>query len=94
VLIEHPLSAESKQVESGLKSLAKRQTKTGAWKGLPFYHTFHALSRAHQASAKKQFKKALPSVVKRQNRDGSWGRKERETETFLVLDALKNTGAL
>ncbi len=90
MLIEHPLSTESKQVESGLKYLAKRQTKTGAWKGFPFYHTFHALSRARQALAKKQFKKAFPSVVKRQNRDGSWGRKEQETETFLVLDALKN----
>ncbi len=94
MLIEHPLSAESKQVESGLKYLTKRQTITGAWKGFPFYHTFHALSRAHHAAAKKQFKKALPSVVRRQNKDGSWGRKERETETFLILDALKNVGAL
>jgi len=94
MLIEHPLSAESKQVKSGLKSLAKRQTKTGAWKGFPFYHTFHALSRAHHALAKKQFKRALPAVVKRQNKDGSWGRKEQETETFLVLDALKNAGAM
>jgi hypothetical protein len=92
VLIEHPLSTESKQVNSGLKYLAKRQTKTGAWKGFPFYHTFHAISRAHYASAEKQFKKAFPSVVKRQNKDGSWGRKEQETETFLVLDALKNAG--
>ncbi len=94
MLIEHPLSTESKQVNSGLKYLAKRQTKTGAWKGFPFYHTFHALSKARHALAKKQFKKAFPSVVKRQNRDGSWGRKEQETETFLVLDALKNAGAM
>ncbi len=94
MLIEHPLSTESKQVKSGLKYLAKRQTKTGAWKGFPFYHTFHALSRARHALAKKQFKKAFPSVVKRQNKDGSWGRKEQETETFLVLDALKNAGAM
>ncbi len=35
-------------------------------------------------------KKAVPQVIKRQNEDGSWGRKEQETETFLVLDALKN----
>ncbi|MFQ6086956.1 MAG: prenyltransferase/squalene oxidase repeat-containing protein [Candidatus Bathyarchaeia archaeon] len=94
MLIEHPLSAGSKQVESGLRYLAKRQTKTGAWKGFPFYHTFHALSRARHALAEKQFKKALPSVVKRQNKDGSWGRKEQETVTFLVLDALKNAGAM
>ncbi len=94
MLIEHSLSAESKRVESGLKYLAKRQTKTGAWKGFPFYHTFHALSRAPHVLAKKQFKKALPSVVRRQNRDGSWGRKERETETFLALDALRNAGAM
>lgn len=94
MLIEHPLSTESKQVESGLKYLDKRQTKTGAWKGFPFYHTFHALSRANHALAKKQFKKAFPSVVKRQNKNGSWGRKERETGTFLVLDALKNAGTM
>ena len=94
MLIEHPLSRESKQVESGLKYLARRQTKTGAWKGFPFYHTFHALSRAHHALAKNQFTKAFPSVVKRQNKDGSWGRKEQETETFLVLDALNNAGAM
>ncbi len=93
MLIEHPLSMESKQVKSGLKALAKRQTKTGAWKGFPFYHTFHALSRAHDALAKKQFKTPLPLVVKRQNKDGSWGRKQPETETFLVLDALKNAAS-
>ncbi len=94
ILIEHPLSTESKQVESGLKFLARRQTKTGAWKGFPFYHTFHALSRAHHALARRQFKKAFPSVVRRQNNDGSWGRKEQETETFLVLDALNNAGSM
>ena len=90
VLIEHPLSRESIQVENGLKCLAKHQTKTGAWKGFPFYNTFHALSRGDHVSAKKQLKKAFPSVIRRQNKDGSWGRKERVTATFLVLDALKN----
>jgi hypothetical protein len=44
ILIEHPLSAISKQVEDGLRYFAKRQTKTGTWKGYPFYHTFHALN--------------------------------------------------
>ena len=94
VLIEHPLSAESKQVNSGLEHLAKLQTRTGAWRGFPFYHTFHALSRARHAVAKKQFERAFPTVIKRQNKDGSWGRKEQETETFLVLDALKNAGTI
>lgn len=94
MLIEHPLSAESKQVNSGLEYLAKLQTKTGAWKGFPFYHTFHALSRARHTVAKKQLEKAFPSVIKRQNKDGSWGKKEHETETFLVLDALKNAGTI
>jgi len=93
MLIEHPLSAESKQVESGLKYFAKRQTRTGAWKDFPFYHAFHALSRSRHELARKQFKKALSSVIRRQNKDGSWGRKEQETETFLVLDALKNAEA-
>ncbi|MGD8507126.1 MAG: hypothetical protein PVF15_10770 [Candidatus Bathyarchaeota archaeon] len=94
ILIEHPLSRESKQAESGLKYLARRQTKRGAWKAFPFYHTFHALSRANHALAKKQLRKAFPLVVNRQNEDGSWGRKEQGTETFLVLDALKNAGVL
>jgi len=92
MLIEHPLSKESKQVKSGVKYLAKRQTKSGAWKGFPFYHTFHALSRAHHTLAKKQLEKAFQSVLRRQNKDGSWGRKNQETEMFLVLDALKNSG--
>lgn len=92
LLIEHPLSKESTPVENGLKHLAKLQTKTGAWKGLPFYHTFHALSRADAPLAKEQLEKALPSVVRRQNEDGSWGRKEEETASFLVLDALRNIG--
>lgn len=92
LLIEHPLSAESKQVNNGLEHLAKLQTKTGAWKGFPFYHTFHALSRARHDVAKRQLERALHTVIKRQNKDGSWGRKEQETETFLVLDALKNAG--
>jgi len=90
ILIEHPLSRDSKQVEKGLEYLAKCQTKSGAWKGLPFYHTFHSLSRSHHVLAKEQISKAFPSLVKKQNQDGSWGRKERETATFLVLDALKN----
>jgi hypothetical protein len=94
MLIEHPLSKESAPVENGLKHLAKLQTKTGAWKGLPFYHTLHALSRADAPLAKEQLREALPSVVRRQNEDGSWGREERETTTFLVLDALRNTGDL
>jgi hypothetical protein len=93
MLIEHPLSEESKQAEDGVKYLARRQTKTGAWKGFPFYHTLHALSRSSNELAKKQVKKALPSALKRQNKNGSWGKKETETEAFLVLDALKNTGA-
>jgi hypothetical protein len=94
MLIEHPLSKKSIQVESGLKHFANRQTKTGAWQGFPFYHTFHALSRSNHILAKKQFEKAFQFVVKRQNKNGSWGRKEQETETFLVLDALKNAGAM
>jgi len=94
MLIEHPLSRESKQVESGLEFLAKRQIKTGAWEGFPFYHTFHALSRSHHVLAREQSEKAFPSVIRRQNKDGSWGRKKRETETFLVLDALKNGSAV
>jgi hypothetical protein len=90
ILIEHPLSKKSKQVESALNHFADLQSKTGTWKGLPFYHTFHALSKANDTLAKKQLSKALPSVIRRQNKDGSWGRKEPQTETFLVLDALKN----
>jgi hypothetical protein len=94
ILIEHPLSTESEQVKSGLRYLAKWQTKNGTWKKFPFYHTFHALSRARHALARKQIEKAFPLIVKRQNKDGSWGRRGRETETFLVLDALKNFGSI
>jgi hypothetical protein len=90
ILIEHPLSCESQQVKDALDYFAKRQTKTGAWKCYSFYHMFHALSRAKHASAKQQLEKALPLVIRRQNRDGSWGKKEPETTTFLVLDALQN----
>ena len=52
------------------------------------------MSRAEQPLAKKQVQKALQSVVKRQNADGSWGSKAKETESFLVLDALRNAGYL
>jgi hypothetical protein len=89
VLMEHPLSAHSQQVEDGIKYLARRQTSRGTWKAFPFYHTFHALSRASNELARKQLEKALPLVVKRQSQNGSWGRKESETETFLVLTALR-----
>lgn len=94
LLIEHPLSGKSTPVEKGLKHLAKLQTKTGTWNGLPFYHTFHALSRANSALAVEQLKNAFPSVIRRQNKDGSWGRKHKETAIFLVLDALRNTSGL
>jgi hypothetical protein len=39
--------------------------------------------------AEEYLKKALPSVFRRQNEDGSWGRKEKETSSFLVLDASR-----
>jgi hypothetical protein len=93
-LIEHPLSACSTPTEKGIRTLARLQTKRGSWKGFPFFHTFHALSRAEHPVAKKQVKRALASVVKRQKTDGGWGEKERETESFLVLDALKNIGSM
>jgi hypothetical protein len=64
MLIEHPLSRESKQVESGLEFLAKRQTKTGAWKGFPFYHTFHALSRSHYALQRSSLKKLFHQLLR------------------------------
>lgn len=94
MLIEHPLSARSKRVREGLKYLAGRQTKTGAWKGYPFYHTFQGISRAKSKVARMQIENALPSVIRRQNKDGSWGKKDRESSTFLVLDGLRNAGAL
>ena len=94
MLIEHPLSAESKQVESGLEYFARLQTKLGVWKGFSFFPAFHALSRAKNIMAKEQVEKAFPSVCKRQNENGSWGRREQETETFLVLDGLKNAGII
>ena len=94
MLIEHPLSKESKQVEDGLRYFSRRQTRTGVWKGYPFYHTFHALSRAKQETAVKQMKKALPALVRRQNPDGSWGKQHQETNTYLVLNSLQNFEAL
>lgn len=94
VLIEHPLSAKSRRVQAGVKYLAGKQTRTGAWKSHPFYHTFHALSRSDGRMAERQLDNALPSVIRRQNRDGSWGKKDQETTTFLILDALNNAGAL
>jgi len=90
VLIEHPLSKQSKIVESALNHFAGLQNETGTWKGMPFYHTLHALSKTSNILGKKQFSKAFPLVIRRQNDDGSWGRREPQTETFLVLDALKN----
>jgi hypothetical protein len=94
MLIEHPLSAKSKRVKNGVRHLANIQTKTGAWKGFPFYHTFHGLSRSNDSLAKKQLENSLPSVIRRQNKDGSWGKRRQETNTFLILDALKNVDVL
>jgi hypothetical protein len=94
MLIEHPLSADSERVEKGIRALAKKQTRGGGWRGFPFYHTFHALSRAKHDLATKQVEKAYRSIVRRQNGDGSWGGAGRETETFLVLDGFKNVGVL
>jgi hypothetical protein len=90
VLVEHPLSANSDPVENGLKYLSAQQTSRGDWKGFPFYHTFHALSRSKSPLVRKQLEAALPLIRRRQNQDGSWGKGNRETKTYLALDALKN----
>jgi hypothetical protein len=90
ILIEHPISKESKTVENAINHFASLQTKTGTWKGYPFYHTLHALSKSNSDCAKKQQDKACPSIIRRQNEDGSWGRKEPQTETFLALDFIRN----
>lgn len=98
ILIEHPFSRESAQVERALEVLARKQTDVGGWKEgrqqYPFYHTFHGLSRSQHSLAKQQLEKAFPSAVRRQNKDGSWGTKAQETTTFLVLDALNNLDAV
>jgi hypothetical protein len=94
MLIENPVSKESNVVRNAINYFAGLQSKTGTWKGFPFYHTLHALSKTNDVNAKNQLDKALTSIIRRQNRDGSWGRKEPQTETFLVLDALKNIGTI
>jgi hypothetical protein len=94
MLIEHPLSSQTRIVENAISHFASLQSKTGTWKGFPFYHTFHALSRANNPLAKRQISKALQSVIGRQNSDGSWGRRDPQTETFLVLDALNNIATM
>lgn len=94
MLIEHPKSANTRRTTNGIEHLEEIQTKTGAWKGFPFYHTFHALTRARSTAAKKQIENALPAVIRRQNSDGSWGKKQKELDTFLILDGLKNAGLL
>jgi hypothetical protein len=66
--------------------------ETGKPELKPFLTIFGTHMRA--TLAKEQLKKALPSVVRIQNKDGSWGTKEKETATFLILDALRNTGDL
>jgi len=82
MLIEHPLGSESKQVVSGLEYLAMRQTTAGAWRGFPFYHTFHALSRAHHALAKEQLEKAFLLVAERQNEEEVGAEKSRRLKLF------------
>lgn len=96
VLAEHPLSQDSPQVENGIEFLALQQTRNGSWRFrnqiMPFYHTFHALSRSEHSMARQQISHALPKMIRAQNKDGSWGRSilKKETLTFLALDALKN----
>jgi hypothetical protein len=96
ILVEHPLSRDSPQVENGLKFLALQQNKNGSWKfrnqTMPFYHTFHALSRSKHIIARQQIEHALPIILRAQNKDGSWGKsmQKKEMLTFLALDALKN----
>jgi len=96
ILVEHPLSRDTPQVENGIKFLALQQTKNGSWvfhnQTLPFYHIFHALARSKHTMARQQIKNAFPKILRYQNKDGSWGKsaQKKETLTFLTLDALKN----
>ena len=94
VLIQHPRSTESATVKNALEFLEGKQTQRGTWKGYPFYHLLHALSRSQLSSAQRQLERALPTVIRHQNSDGSWGRTRKENETFLVLDTLNNIGIL
>jgi hypothetical protein len=82
MLIEHPLSAESKQVDTGLEHLAKLQTKTGMWKGFPFYHTFHALSRAKNIVARSRLKRLFHQSSRDRTRMEVGGKRKMRPKRF------------
>lgn len=93
--VDHPKKRDSVQTKKALKYLEQVQTKSGGWKGTPFfYQTFNTIARSGLPSARRQAKQAMKRVVRSQNPDGTWGRSNTEFNTFMVLDGLHRQGVL
>ena len=89
-LAAHPEAARSRSVVRAVRALARLQTESGSWPGLPFVPTFSALAGLDLREARTQVRRALPLVRRTQNRDGSWSRgPNREFATYLVVQAMR-----
>lgn len=91
--VRHPKKKSAKETKKALKYLEGIQTKSGGWKGTPFfYQTFNTIAQSDLPSARRQIERATGRVVRSQNRDGTWGRSNAEFNTFMVLDGLDRQG--
>ena len=93
--IVHPYYSQSSSVRLFIKALSKIQDSSGKWgKGISFYQTLNALGHLKGLEVETQLKKAFKRIHGSQNRNGTWGLKMAEWNTFLVIHALRNKGAL
>ena len=87
----HPKHSQSAGMRRAVAWLSDQQDADGSWrKGVPFFPTFLALSRAKHNLAAHQRQRALQRLERTQNRDGSWGRSQPLLNTYLVLDAINH----
>lgn len=94
-LAVHRVYAEDAAVIRLVAELGECQKTSGLWPApTPFFLPLNTLARLNCEMAHRQWLKAVPLLETTQKKDGSWGLHDREWNTFLVVDALKNKNCL
>jgi hypothetical protein len=88
----HPRKSKGAAMRRAIAWHEAHQTRTGAFERVPFLPSLLAMSRVDLPSAGRLTRRAIPALLRRQGRDGAWGRVDREWQTLMAVEILRNAG--